>query len=96
MDHKLTADLLASNSDEYAKQLDVLKKSVADLTARSGVSDDLKQAQSASLNAVLNRRQKDLDGAKAAVDAMANSVSSGQPQKNNTHCADTIYRRLPR
>jgi hypothetical protein len=71
LEHNLTAQLLASNVDEYAKQLDLLKKEVIDLTTRAGVSDDLKQAQSASLNAVLGRRQKDLDGAKGALDALA-------------------------
>ncbi len=61
LDAKLTAQLLSSNTDGYAQQIQELQKHVDGLRARPGVSAGLKQAQMASLDAVLGRRLQDLE-----------------------------------
>jgi hypothetical protein len=61
LDQKLTTQLMTAYPDDYGQQLAAIGKRIEELRQRNGVSSGLKQAQLASLDAVLGRHKDDFD-----------------------------------
>ncbi len=72
MAKQLTPALMESKPDEYLGNMNELSKRVNELRGRAGISDGLRQAQLASLSAVLEHGRQDLAAQGAQRAAMKN------------------------
>jgi hypothetical protein len=84
LDQKLTEQLMTSNPDHYAQQLAALRGRVEELHGRSGVSSGLKDAQLASLDAVLGRHAQDFERQQKRVRLLDDVRISGSTAERHT------------
>ena len=95
LDQKLTSQTMTSDATNYSQQLESFRERVGELRKRPGVSAHLKEAQLASLDAVLRRKRRSIRAGDDCDHHRPASLSKDRTVQNRCSTTEKLGERNP-